>query len=66
VLDVGVNKPFKDYRRERQTTFLIERPSLNDKPTWQFVAKWVSEAWDRVAVETIVIWRYIGISAALC
>ena len=61
VLDVGVNRPFKDFVREKYEQFM----SQNDrKPSRLDVAQWVADAWKRVSMESIInTWASIGICA---
>lgn len=44
VMDVGLNKPFKDRIREQVNLFMLVNQS-NDKPSRQTVAKWVKDSW---------------------
>jgi DDE superfamily endonuclease len=63
-MDVGVNKPYKGYARERYFVFLRARLSVNETPHRYDVACWVVEAWEKVTVSTILnMWRHIGIVA---
>ena len=62
VLDVGVNKPFKDYTRWGFEGFLRSRESHKQKPSRVDVAKWIDVAWKNINVDTIRnTWRHIGI-----
>lgn len=59
VLDVGINKPFKNYIRESYESWM--RDHLGAKVQRPDVATWVDEAWYRITGETIVnTWRTIG------
>jgi DDE superfamily endonuclease len=63
-MDVGVNKPYKGYARERYFVFLRARLTVNETPHRYDVACWVVEAWAKVSVDTILnTWRHIGIVA---
>jgi hypothetical protein len=54
VLDVGINKPFKDYVKECYLTFLVENSgSEKVKVTRQHVATWVTNAWKKVKPESV-------------
>ena len=60
VLDVGINKPFKNYLTASFNDHVIE--NHREKPTRQNIAQWVSRAWDAISTETITnTWRHIGI-----
>ena len=60
VLDVGVNKPFKDYIKDCYERFMVENGD-GAKVSRTHVAKWVDEAWNRVSSDTICnTWRSIG------
>ena len=60
VLDVGVNKTFKDYiwgYREDEMVANVD----NSKVQRQHIAQWVAMAWARVSIERITnTWRSIG------
>jgi transposase-like protein len=45
-MDVGVNKPFKNYICNNYIDWM--KDNGNAKPTREIVAKWISEAWDRL------------------
>jgi DDE superfamily endonuclease len=51
VLDVGINKPFKDHIRDNFELFKIANP--NAKPSRQVVAHWVASSWDNIPLQTI-------------
>ena len=51
VLDVSVNKPFKDYLRDFYETWMVE--NVVGKPSRLDVAKWVDAAWKKISEETI-------------
>jgi hypothetical protein len=50
VLDVGVNKPFKDHYRRQ---YIAHLDAGGGKPTRQLVAQWIIGAWDSITVQTI-------------
>ena len=59
VLDVGVNKPFKEYVKQCYERFMVQ--NAGRKVCRLDVAKWVEEAWERVSTETICnTWSSIG------
>jgi hypothetical protein len=61
VMDVGVNKPFKDHLRTSFAKFMIETLG-NTKPTRQDVSRWVESAWEKITPEVITnSWAHIGI-----
>jgi predicted RNA-binding protein YlxR (DUF448 family) len=53
ILDVGVNKPFKDRMRSYYNQFLIDNHGTA-KVTRVEMAKWVAEAWEDLPRECIV------------
>lgn len=56
VLDVGVNKPFKQYLRYTFDDWLVA--NMNKRPERVDVAWWVKKAWDQITTETITnTWR---------
>lgn len=60
VLDVGVNGPFKVYVRSCYEEFMLRNDGK--KPRRIDVARWISEAWKKVSVETICnTWTRVGI-----
>ena len=60
VLDVGVNKPFKQYTKQYFERFMVNNIK-NRKVTRLDVAKWVAEAWENIAATTITnTWNSIG------
>ena len=60
VLDVGVNKPFKDRIRHESDLFLSANSS-NNKPSRQIVSHWIASSWNDIPTSTIVnTWRHIG------
>lgn len=65
ILDVGINKPFKQYCRERQVEYMVSQNSAIEKPTRQVVAHWALEAWNRITIDTIKnSWRRVGITTS--
>ena len=62
VLDVGINKPFKDYVKQCYEEFMVKNDGK--KVSRLDVAKWVSTAWGKIHVESICnTWNSIGINA---
>ncbi len=60
VLDVGVNKPFKDYMRGSWEDYMVANVD-NTKVQRHQIAQWVEKAWVRVSIETITnTWKSIG------
>ena len=60
VLDVGVNKPFKQYIKQCFERFMVNNIK-NRKVNRLDVAKWVAEAWENIAATTITnTWNSIG------
>jgi transposase-like protein len=60
VLDVGINKPFKGYVRDKWEEFMVNNVE-NRKAQREDVAKWIEAAWEKVTVETIRnTWRSVG------
>lgn len=59
-LDVGINKPFKDYIKQCYEQFMMQ--NVEEKKVVRLdVAKWIREAWERVSFETIRnTWSSIG------
>jgi DDE superfamily endonuclease len=56
VMDVGVNKPFKHYARNKFDDWMVEND--NKKPTRQDVSWWVAAAWDDIKDDTFAqSWR---------
>ena len=52
VMDVGLNKPFKDRIRECVNVFMVMN-ACGTKPSRQVVAKWVRDAWYDIRPTTI-------------
>jgi DDE superfamily endonuclease len=62
VLDVGVNKPFKQYTRGEYVMFLQTRTHPRQLPRRLDVANWIIHAWEQISVETILnTWRKVGL-----
>ena len=62
VLDVGINKPFKDYILQAALQWQISNPD-NAKPLRADVARWIRTAWDRITVKNITnTWRSVGLT----
>ena len=60
VLDVGINKPFKDYHKSEYEKFMIDNPG-NKMPSRLDVAHMVDASWKIITKETITnTWRTIG------
>ena len=61
VLDVGINKPFKDYVRQSYEEFMVE--NTGRKSTCLDVAKWITSAWNKIKTASIChTWESIGIT----
>jgi DDE superfamily endonuclease len=62
VLDVGVNKPFKQYTRGEYIMFLQTWTHPRQLPRRLDVANWIIQAWEQISVETILnTWRKVGL-----
>jgi hypothetical protein len=62
VMDVGINKPFKDYVKQEYEKFMVE--NIEGKPSRLDVAKWIAAGWENVKEESILnTWNSIGIVA---
>jgi len=60
VLDVGINKPFKDYVKQSYEEFMVENNGR--KLTRLDVARWIASAWEKIKTESIChTWESIGI-----
>jgi hypothetical protein len=58
-LDIGINKPFKNYVTESFEAWLVAN-TTNNKPLRQDVSNWISEAWNMVSKTTMVnSWKRI-------
>jgi hypothetical protein len=63
-MDVGINKPFKNYVRRFFDSWLV-RNIDNTRPMRQDVSKWISDAWKDITPATIMnSWRKVGIDDA--
>ena len=61
VLDVGINKPFKDYVQRRYDDFIINKEP-RERVTRLKMTKWIDEAWKEIKEDTIFnTWTKIGI-----
>jgi hypothetical protein len=52
VLDVGINKPFKDNIRNRFELFMSQEE--NQRPSRLNVAEWIDYSWQQITTETIL------------
>jgi hypothetical protein len=52
ILDVGVNKPFKDYYRNAVLNWKVQHGN-RAKPGRRECAEWIANAWDKIRAETI-------------
>lgn len=60
VMDVGLNKPFKDRMRNCVEQFIVSQP-VGTKPTRKVVSHWIKKAWDDMDIVTVQnTWRHIG------
>ena len=60
VLDVGINKPFKDYVKQSYEQFMVENNGR--KSTRLDVSKWITSVWEKIKTESIChTWESIGI-----
>jgi hypothetical protein len=61
VMDVGVNKPFKDYIRDEYDRWFFGQP-MNAKPQREDVAKWIKTAFESIKDSTIKkTWNKVGV-----
>jgi hypothetical protein len=64
VLDVGINKPFKDRVREHYENYMVM--TVDGKPKRQDVAHWIWDSWDDITDTMITnTWRHIGITGGV-
>ena len=64
VMDVGVNKQFKDRIRKNVEQFIISEP-VGTKPRRSHLSWWIKDSWDAVAPMTIQkTWHHIGYTTA--
>lgn len=54
ILDVGVNKPFKDYMSAYFNDHITENVHDNPKVTRKMMSKLIANAWEQVKVSTII------------
>jgi DDE superfamily endonuclease len=60
MLDVGVNRPFKNNITNEFQNWMITTGS--DKPVRQDVSRWIDNSWNRITVDNIKnSWRKVGI-----
>lgn len=52
ILDVGINKPFKDYMRSLYNDFLLNNPT--DKVTKVLISKWIADSWEKIPEEFVI------------
>ena len=65
VMDVGINKPFKDRIRHSVEDFLTSN-LMNCKPTRQVVSHWIGNAWEDIPASMIInTWRHVGFCGGL-
>jgi DDE superfamily endonuclease len=61
VMDVGVNKPFKDRIRDKYDQWFFNQGCTN-KPQREDVAKWVKASFEGVSTTTIIkTWKRVGL-----
>lgn len=53
ILDVGINKPFKDRMNRYYMEFMIDNISRSPKVTRKLMARWVAESWAAIVPSTI-------------
>ena len=53
MLDVGINKPFKDKVTEMYNEYMIANHTHNPKITRALMGYWIAEAWHNIKVSTI-------------
>jgi DDE superfamily endonuclease len=63
VLDVGINKPFKDYLRDKYDNWFMNANIRTAKPKRTDIAKWVVDTWyDDITKKMIYnAWRKVGL-----
>ncbi|KAI3630572.1 hypothetical protein MIR68_012007 [Amoeboaphelidium protococcarum] len=54
ILDVGVNKPFKDHIRAQFLTFMSDFLENQQKVTREMMSTWVANAWEKITVTTFI------------
>lgn len=60
-MDVGINKPFKNYIKREYDAWWYTNRNVNKKITRQSVANWVSQAWATITPNIIRnSWRHAG------
>jgi hypothetical protein len=66
IMDVGINKPFKQYYEDSSEEFVRNwvyrhEAGVKPKPTRVDIAKWVSNAWNSITKATVMnTWRKCG------
>jgi DDE superfamily endonuclease len=62
VMDVGINKPFKNHLKNEYDKWRIERiDDRNAKPFRWDVSQWIEKAWTNITATTInKTWKHIG------
>jgi transposase-like protein len=60
VLDVGINKPFKDYLRSAYEDYMVTNTE-NKAPSRVMVSQWIETAWNSITDSSIVnTWKGVG------
>ncbi len=52
VLDVGINKPFKDYMKAHYNRFMID--NINGKVTRELMGRWIANSWESIPCQFII------------
>lgn len=64
VMDVGLNKPFKDRLCQEVDDWMVLNPPAT-KPQRKHVARWISDAWFSIREQMIEnTWRHIGLNTS--
>jgi hypothetical protein len=59
MIDLGVNRPFKNIITNEFTLWMITTGS--NKPRRQDVSRWISTSWNNISVDNIMnSWRNVG------
>ena len=59
-MDVGLNKPFKNWLREQALSCLVNKWA-GKQPKRKDVAAWIKASWERVSAQAVQnTWRKIG------
>lgn len=48
ILDVGINKPFKDRMKAYFNQFMVENVATNQKVTRELMGKWIADSWANI------------------